>query len=158
MLDLSSGLRQHPFFALAGRYHISEAPLSLSHFYVSHFSLPLFSLSQHLAISLTYCAVLALSCLCLSTLPFLRIFFFCQGRRFFFWLFATSFLPLLVIHPFSSSLVSDSSLSPLFFSQAKRSQAACPDLSVPVNVLAWRLWCAAVTSTSTHCPKASPGT
>lgn len=47
---------------------------------------------------------------------------------------------------------------PLFYSQATRSQAACPDLSVPANVLAWRQWCAAVTSTSTHCLKASPET
>lgn len=97
MLDLSSGPGQLPFFALAGRYYISEAPLSLSYF-AFHF---LFFHCLN-AISLTDCAVLApsslLGLLCLSTLSIffpthLLFFFFCQGQQLFFWLFFMSFLP-----------------------------------------------------------------
>ena len=80
-----------------------------------------------------------------------------------FWLFSKSKAPrlvcvhifLLVILPLSSSLASDSPLLSSF-SQAKKSQAVFPDPSVPVSVLAWRLWCDAVTNISTLYPKGFP--
>lgn len=58
MLDLSSVLRRLPFFALPGRYCISEAPLYLSvQFYFSQFSLPALYLSESLIISMKDYAV-----------------------------------------------------------------------------------------------------
>lgn len=78
MLDLSLGLRQLPFFALAGRYYISEAPLSVL-FHFSHFLLPLFSLPQCLTISLKdLCAVLPLGLFYLSIIYFFSSSFGCS--------------------------------------------------------------------------------
>ncbi len=147
MLDLSSALGRLPFFALADQYYISEAPLCpilLFTFFTSSF-FTVSMLHRQLEGLCCFGTVLPLDVFCLPTFST----FFCEGRH-----VCSSCLPYLPGHSFS--LLSDFPLSLLFFSQAKRSQAVCPDPSVPVTVLAWRLWCAAVTSTSTHCPRASP--
>ena len=101
MLDLSSGLGQLPFFALAGRYYISEAPLALSSFTFRIFHFLLFSLSHCLAISLRDHAVRVFP------FRFVRPFLIC-----FFWLFSEASPPssdLLLL------FVSDSPLSPPVF-------------------------------------------
>lgn len=139
MLDLSSGRRQLPFFALAGRYYISEAPLSLSLsvlFYSSHFSLPLFSLS-HYQLERLCCfgTVLPLGVLCLSTLSTFIFFFFIYFLLFFFLpgTTASSFgcSPCVSYPPGrSSSLVSDSPLSPLSYFPRPRGVKLCAQTPV----------------------------
>lgn len=147
LLGLSSGFRQLPFFAFAGQYYINECPLarSLCPFFVLLFTS--FSSSSFI-VSVSW------------QVEFIVMFGCCAAFWFALCFYSFGLLPsilaLLVIFHASSSLVSHWALS-LLLSQAKRRQAVCLDPSVPANVRAWRLWCAAVTSTSTHCPKASPG-
>lgn len=113
MLDLSSGPGQFPFFALADRYYISEAPLALSGF-TFHIFLFLFfhclSVSPSAWKSVQFVQCLALR-FALSIFPFL---FCARGNSYSFgcspWL----------SHPLGHAsvlllLVSDSTLSPPFF-------------------------------------------
>lgn len=149
MLDLSSGLGQLPFFALAGRYYISEAPLCpILLFTFFTWSFFIVSMPYHQFGGFVRCLAFRF------VLSFYNI------------LFSASLLAVLhlflpswpSLHPLTVWYLTHHSPPSPPFSQAKRSQAVCPDPSVPVNVLAWRQWCAAVTSTSTHYPKASPET
>lgn len=126
--------RQLPFFALCGRYYISEALYLSVLFHFLQFLLPLFVIAS---IHLHY-----------------------EGLRYFDTVLPKGVLSgryrFSVFSPSGHSKMFSSNLIPVFFfAQAKRSQAVCPDPSVPVNALAWRLSCDAVTSTFTHCPKAS---
>lgn len=138
MLDLSSGLRQHPFFALAGRYYISEAPLSLSYFAFHIFHFLLFHCliaAPSVWIFLLFWHHLALR-FPLSYYIFFPVHFFfarddsssfgCSMSFLPSWSFLLS-LPLWYLTPLYLFC---------FFPQAKRSQAVCPDPSVPVNALA----------------------
>lgn len=153
LLDLSSGLRQLPFFLLLVDITLVRLFFFSVLLYFTHFSLPLLSLSQCLSISFRDFVALALLYTCDV---YFTPLFLCQGWQLIFWLLVLS-TRLVILTSSSSSPLSESAFFS-FFSQAKRSQAVCPDLSVPVNALAWRLLCAAATSTSTRCPKASPGT
>lgn len=136
MLGLSSGLGLLPFFPPPGRYYISGAPLYLAvPFSTSEFSFPLFF--RHLSKASSSCFGVFL------TSPMVHL----HSRN------TRSLMQVFLVFPSSAH---SSFLS--FLSQTKRSQAVCPDPSVPANALAWRRWCGAVTSTFTRCPKASPGT
>lgn len=118
---------------------VRHLSILLSHFQPPEFSFPLFFFR----------------CLNASSPP---------GRLILFWCFlftcglSTFWERRLLIAVLSVFPTPPNSCSLSFLSQAKRSQAVCPDPSVPVNALAWRPWCGAVTSTFTRCPKASPET
>lgn len=150
MLDFSSG-SVHSLLFLVDITLVRLLSISLSRFTFHNFHYLFFSLSQYLIISMKDYAVLALSCL--SVCFVLSPFFFWRRQVHLSAVLHVFFLPSCSLLIFFLQ-----SHTPHLFSQAKRSQAVCPDPSVPVNALAWRLWCDAVTSTFTHCPKASPET